>query len=302
MMKTIVLLLGIMLLSSFSFADYVCQASPIFIYPTVSGQYTYNTNIDIDVQVIGVQNGYTVSSRIKDSSGNVIGEKVEAWDLISFFIKGQPSGTIKYEDSTSKKDSDRLRQPVDVGNSNNPLEIGTGFQVNAKKLDGGGSTFLFQAPFTGIISELSIWNKALTSSEIAARRNLRGNEKGLVSWWQFQEGRGKIAYDSKSTNHANLKGSLPWVKDPNPNGSRLSLFLNGESLVSDILDKDALPAGSEQFSLGALKTNSGLDELFQGELEEVRIWQVERTQEQIQDNLFRRLTGRRKAEPGETQA
>ncbi|MHC4867741.1 MAG: BACON domain-containing protein, partial [Planctomycetota bacterium] len=37
---------------------------------------------------------------------------------------------------------------------------------------------------------------------------------GLVSWWQFNEGAGAIAYDSFGTNHGTLNGDPEWVADP----------------------------------------------------------------------------------------
>jgi hypothetical protein len=209
----------------------------------------------------------------KNTSGNVIGAKITAWDTITFYINGSASGTFKYE--STQNTSDDVRQPIDVGSSNQPLEIGRGFNSTAT--------------FQGTISEVRIWNTAREQKNIA--QEIKGNEKGLVSWWQFEENDGNTAFDSKSRNHATINGSVKWVKDPNPLGSKLLLYHNGAPVTSDPVSADPLKASEPQFTLAACKRNGSLTEYFQGELEDLRIWKTARTQEQIQDNLFRRLLG-----------
>jgi len=53
---------------------------------------------------------------------------------------------------------------------------------------------------------------------------------------------------------------------------------------------DGLAPADRQFTLGALGNAKAADR-FQGQLEDVRIWRIERTTEEIQDNMFRRLSG-----------
>ena len=193
--------------------------------------------------------------------------RVTAWDEISFYVDGQPRGSGKNESSQPVDDKSRL--PVDVGNSNKPLKI--------------------QGSDGVIIAEVRIWNKTRLEPEIG--KNLTGNEKGLVSWWRFREGKGDKAFDSKSQNHAAIHGAL-WVKSPDPQGSNLKLYLNGQQQETDVIQDTAVwVTTTDQFTLGARRQDSDLDQYFQGELEEVRIWQTMRTEEQIQDNLFRRIPG-----------
>ncbi|NJR62562.1 MAG: LamG domain-containing protein [Cyanobacteria bacterium CRU_2_1] len=45
----------------------------------------------------------------------------------------------------------------------------------------------------------------------------------------------------------------------------------------------------QQFSLGAVQTTISPELSFRGWMDELRIWKIARTEEQIQDNLFRRL-------------
>ena len=102
-------------------------------------------------------------------------EKIDAWDEISFYINGRRDSTAKYENSNKRTDYDSVLQPVDVGSNSDPLEVGLGFQSKGEEFDEDGLTHkiikikdpLTPARFVGVISELSIWNKARTSTEIA---------------------------------------------------------------------------------------------------------------------------------------
>lgn len=194
---------------------------------------------------------------------------VKAWDTIKFYIDGDEKGSTNYE--STLPDTDKSRQPVDIGNSNKPLNIGQGF--------------------LGVITEVRVWNVARAQADIG--KKLTGNEKGLVSWWRFQENKGNKAFDSKSKNHATINGAR-WVKSPDPQGSSLKLYLNGQPQATNKVletDADTWKASIEQFTLGAKKSDDSQIQHFLGELEEVRIWQTTRTEEQIQDNLFRRILG-----------
>ena len=58
-------------------------------------------------------------------------------------------------------------------------------------------------PFLGVIDEVTVWNTALTPTQLAAEMNqpLTGAESGLVSLWRFDEGLGTNAADA--TSHGN---------------------------------------------------------------------------------------------------
>jgi PKD repeat protein len=147
------------------------------------------------------------------------------------------------------------------------------------------------APLQGILTEIRLWNTPLEVGNL--KPELQGNEKGLLSWWRFEEAEGTIAFDAKSNNHAKLKGRVTWAKDPNPNGSKLLLYRNGQLLTTTpvaLSNRTAFQSNEPQFTLGGIQ-RGGFKDPFQGDLEEVRVWRRARTQEQIQDNLFRRLMG-----------
>lgn len=63
-----------------------------------------------------------------------------------------------------------------------------------------GRRFHQQGPgdyFKGVIDEVRVWRVPRTQSQIRAwmRRNLQGNESGLVGYWRFNEGGGTVVQD-----------------------------------------------------------------------------------------------------------
>ncbi|VXD10616.1 hypothetical protein, Concanavalin A-like lectin/glucanases superfamily motives [Planktothrix serta PCC 8927] len=191
---------------------------------------------------------------------------VNQWQEIRFFINGQAAGMKRYEDITP-------------GTTDQPLEIGKAYR------DGGVATF-----FKGTISEVRLWNKARGISDLG--KALKGSESGLAAWWRFEENAGNTAFDSKGSNHANRIGAR-WVKNPDPQGSSFTLYMNGVSQKTRVAE-GVLKWGDQNFTLGGYRENNVQQHLFKGSLEETRIWKTTRTQEQIQDNLFRRVLGDRK--------
>ncbi|HEX4948950.1 MAG TPA: LamG-like jellyroll fold domain-containing protein [Blastocatellia bacterium] len=164
-----------------------------------------------------------------------------------------------------------------AGSNNQPLEIGRAYLIGAQ-----------EALFKGVISEVRAWNAARDAKDVCS--DINGSEKGLVSWWRLEENEGNAATDSKSNNHARIKGDVAWVKNPDPNGSTLALYLDGVNVPVEARSKTEFTDAQVQLTLGALDNATAADK-FQGEMEEVRVWKIPRTTEQIQDNLFRRLTG-----------
>lgn len=259
---------------SVPYALYVNPAGRlVFAFETRQGQsrsFTSNGSLTAgQFHKIAVTRKGGTDKEEKKSTQVIHGERVEIvesvevnqWDEISFYIDHQEAGSFRYDDA-------------DTGHNNGPLEIGR-VQVGSRTM-----------PFKGILSEVRIWNKALTKTELGS--HLQGSESGLVSWWQLEENQGNVAYDSKGQSHGQRTGGITWVKNPDPNGSSFRLYRNGSVVETESID--ALPWGEPQFTIGACRDN-GVKQGFDGILEEVRIWKVARSQEQLQDNLFTRLKG-----------
>lgn len=84
---------------------------------------------------------------------------------------------------------------------------------NAKTLTFMGTSYEPEA-FAGIISEVRVWNRARTKSEIKANmsKELTGGEEGLVGYWKLNEGSGTIAHDtSPSANNGRIYGNPVWL-------------------------------------------------------------------------------------------
>ncbi len=214
-----------------------------------------------------------VTTEEKNSSGRVTGVKVEQWYDFKFYNKTGEVGSGKYE----IKESSGAQQGPEIGSSNAPLEIGRAFLENFR-----------EARCQGVISEVRIWSAVRDAASLGV--DIKGHEQGLVSWWRFEENEGNIAFDSKSSNHARFKGNIAWIKNPEANASQLLLYRDGEPVSTLNKTENDFGAAEPQFALGAL-ANHNRQHFFQGEMEEVRIWKIARKQEQVQDNLFRRLAG-----------
>jgi prefoldin subunit 5 len=193
---------------------------------------------------------------------------------INFYIDGEAVGSYTIGSVG--------RSAPDVGGNSQALKIGEGFLLN-------NDTANPIQPLRGVISEVRLWNTVRTT----VGESIRGDESGLVSWWQFEENTGRVATDSKSNNHARFNGNVTWINTPDPDGSRLVVYRDGIALnLQPIAPLSPVPIA--QFTLGGLRqANNSIAEFFYGELEEVRIWARFRTEEQLQDNRFGRLLDER---------
>ncbi len=145
--------------------------------------------------------------------------------------------------------------------------------------------------FPGDIAEVRLWNRG----DIHNPGPIQGSEEGLVAWWRFEDNEGTVAVDAKGSQHGTIRTSVPnsWVESPDPQASTLSLIANGVPMVT--MPLSAPGNGATQLMLGAYDNTRYTDLHFSGQLDEIRIWQVMRTPEQIRDNLFRRLIGERES-------
>ncbi|HTX18882.1 MAG TPA: LamG-like jellyroll fold domain-containing protein [Bacteroidota bacterium] len=82
--------------------------------------------------------------------------------------------------------------------------------------------------FQGKIDEVRVWGVPRTQQQIreSMHRTLTGTEKGLISYWQFNEGSGTVAADSIGGNHGTLINGPAWITSTAPfgGGQSSSLF------------------------------------------------------------------------------
>jgi len=73
--------------------------------------------------------------------------------------------------------------------------------------------------FSGLIDEVRVWNVARTQAQIYQdmHNQLRGDEPGLIGYWNFNEGSGTSAFDqSVYGNNGSLQGGVTWIASSAP--------------------------------------------------------------------------------------
>ena len=113
-----------------------------------------------------------------------------------------------------------------------------------------GRYFSYPNRFAGAIDEVTVWNRALATSEIQAMKNLplAGNETGLVAYWRLDEGTGVTLGDATGLGHTGtLVGTALWI------GS--TAFL-GDGSVHSIASL-GLPSFTRQFAVTAAPAYRG---------------------------------------------
>lgn len=210
--------------------------------------------------------------------------------------------------------------------------------------------------FNGSISEVRLWERALSGNTISAP--IHGNERGLISWWRFNDNEGAQVHDAVSENTAEIYGAR-WITDPDAHASTLDVYSNGtlrrqigfvavqgqtlmywdakakenveigenkfdsyfgetgrtyelylDKITEDITLGQKLTLGSLKFTCRQAATESTDSDTrimlfvrFEGiavtesnetpncQVDEVRIWDIARTPEELQDELFQTLKG-----------
>ncbi len=150
--------------------------------------------------------------------------------------------------------------------------------------------------FKGTFASVRIWNRALSVSEAKAL-SVPENKTGLLSHWRMAEGKGTYLYDDVSENHGVAKDGT-WTDSPQSNqAGQFQFYVDGSPEAHHTDDTTNInPQGVDQLSIGGYKTSSDTTATahhFKGTLEEIRIWNLPRTNEQITDNAFGRLKGER---------
>jgi len=113
-------------------------------------------------------------------------------DTLSIYVNGVLNAQRNYSGSVNRPNSN-----VHIGSETNGLE----------------------QFWDGTIDEVRIWDVARTQQEIQQYMNrpLSGSEQGLMSYWQFDEGEGNVAYD-KTVNgyHGSLQNGVNWINSSAP--------------------------------------------------------------------------------------
>lgn len=143
--------------------------------------------------------------------------------------------------------------------------------------------------FSGTFASVRVWNRALSLGD-AKLFFLPENKAGLSSHWRISEGKGHYLYDNVSENHGVVDGGS-WRDSPQSNQpGQFVFYVDGTEEKHDT-SPEAIVFGDDQLGICGIKRGNSYANSYKGTLEEVRIWNVPRTNEQITDNAFGRLKG-----------
>ncbi len=151
--------------------------------------------------------------------------------------------------------------------------------------------------FQGTFASVRIWDRALSKAN-AERMALPENKTGLLSHWRMAEGKGIYLYDEVGENHglvsAGTSTDSTWTDSPRTDQlGQFQFYVDGTPVLHELSSEPYSADGENQLSIGGYETGSGTKDHFKGTLEEIRVWNLPRTHEQITDNAFGRLKGER---------
>lgn len=150
-----------------------------------------------------------------------------------------------------------------------------------------------RAYFSGKLGLLRLWSKDIKSqfSELSQITVLPKNTEGLQSNWLFNEGEGLVVKDHASRFDATLSSPSMWM--PSHLSIDLSLYINGISVQSQPIPSDIEQGnhGKPGASFGYYNATTPL-EVFSGQMDEVRLWSVARSADEIRSNMFSELSGK----------
>ncbi|MDE4176515.1 hypothetical protein PXK01_20380, partial [Phaeobacter sp. PT47_59] len=166
-------------------------------------------------------------------------------------------------------DKEDLTQPVSFKSEDSPFYMG----ISGKK------TFNFQ----GLLSHARVWSRTLNSAEITQVYKFHGypsSTDGLVAGWDFADQDGKTAKDVTKNNAMVLTSNQLWTVWQDV--SQAAIYVDGGASIPQRKSAaDVGGYGTSQFTFGALKGDSGSTLPFRGQLDDIRLFDIRLTLQQI---------------------
>lgn len=241
------------------------------------------TNDSIDITASSC---VTVTVQIvNQNTGSGENMKMETRIKASFYVNGKGISSSCISSGTSP---DLLENGTTIAESTVPVCLGR------TRPDGIVSD---QAFFSGIISSFSFFSTYMEASAVFDHYNRPTEiikQKSLVSRWLFREQSGVVSKDAKGSNDLALSQSGMWCSFPE--ASRIFLMVNGKQVETDEVSVYSLGGygDDEQVRFGNQLFRGAKCNIFNGEINEFRLWSVARTGLQVTENMYGYLTGREK--------
>jgi hypothetical protein len=139
--------------------------------------------------------------------------------------------------------------------------------VNRTRCYIGKSNWSSDPTFWGYMDDVRIWNRALSKQEIRNQKDqeLAGTESGLMGYWRFNEGKGRIAKDSSGNgNDATLMEMTeqPWIfnnPDPVVTSKPKDRYIEFDN-SNDFLDAGNIPLNNQSFTIEFWAKRYAVDE------------------------------------------
>ena len=128
-------------------------------------------------------------------SNTVVGD--DRWHHIVFILDTNNGVAKIYIDGRLDAENSDLPKGEPMPTTEGPVTIGV--------------SLYFPEYFQGVIDEVAIYNRALTTEEIKEHYQSLMLPPGIISFWKFDEGAGDIAYDSVGPNNGTLINGVNWT-------------------------------------------------------------------------------------------
>jgi len=163
-------------------------------------------------------------------------------------------------------------------------------ESNEARLGTGYLDTLDKDRFKGAMDEVRMWKIARTEQEIMEYKDLRlnGNEPGLITYYRMDEGIEDFIYDSspKKNNAKVMCMGSPELWKSKIAQFKRTVYVDGNK-VQSFLSTDSYE-GIGEFKIGSTAWDSNY---YKGEIDELRIWNYPRTEQDIINNKDIGLNG-----------
>lgn len=147
--------------------------------------------------------------------------------------------------------------------------------------------------YTGLISHARVWSRTLNAAEISHVFQFHGyppDLDGLVAGWDFAEQTGATAKDQTQNNDITLTSNQLWSVWQDVAQAKI-IVDGGTSLPQRRTAVDMSGYGDTQFTFGGSLEGRSIAQPFKGKLDDIRLFDVRLTQQQIAEGMHTPYVG-----------